>query len=52
LNLSKAYCEASYPARDGSAHCALPDALATVIDAALARSRNRCLREREAAAPR
>jgi hypothetical protein len=50
LNLSKAYCEASYPARDGSAHCALPDALATVIDAALARSRNRCLREREAAA--
>lgn len=52
LNLSKAYCDASYPARDGSAHCTLPDDLATVIDAALARSRNRCQREREAAAPR
>ena len=51
LNLSKAYCDASYPARDGSAHCALPDQLASVIDAALARSRNRCVREREAAAP-
>jgi hypothetical protein len=51
LNLSKAYCDASYPARDGSAQCVLPEDLATVIDAALARARNRCIREREAAAP-
>ena len=51
LHLSDAYCDASYPVRDGSAHCALPEELATVIDAALARSRNRCQREQEAAAP-
>lgn len=50
LNLPKTYCDASYPARDAAANCTLPDQVATVLNAALAQARNRCVREREAAA--
>lgn len=49
LNLPKAYCDASYPARESSANCRLPDEIATVLHADLAQARYRCLREREGA---
>ena len=51
LNLPKAYCDASYAARDASAGCTLPDQIASVLDAALEQARYRCVREREAAGP-
>ena len=51
LNLPKAYCDASYAARDASANCMLPDQIASVLDAALEQARYRCVREREAARP-
>jgi hypothetical protein len=50
LNLPEAYCGASYPPRDGSPHCALPDTIASVINAALVRAKYHCVRQREAAA--
>ncbi len=49
LNLPKAYCDASYAARDASANCTLPDQIASVLDAALEQARYRCVREREGA---
>jgi hypothetical protein len=49
LNLSKAYCEASYASRDASPKCTLPDEIASVLDADLERARFRCVRERKAA---
>lgn len=51
LNLAKAYCDTSYATRDASAKCALPDQIASVLDAALKQARYRCVREREAAGP-
>lgn len=45
LKLPPAYCDASYSARDASPACTLPDEVATVIDAALAQARNRCVRD-------
>jgi hypothetical protein len=50
LKLPLTYCNASYPPRDGSANCVLPDQLATIIDAALEQARYRCARENAAAA--
>jgi len=49
LKLPKTYCEASYGARDASPQCALPGAIATVLDANLALARDRCLQESKAA---
>ena len=49
LALPPAYCDVSYPARDGSPNCTLPAENATVIDAALERARYRCARENQAA---
>ncbi len=49
LNLSKTYCDASYATRDASPHCSLPDAIASVLDAALEQARYRCVREGKAA---
>jgi len=49
LKLPPAYCNASYPPRDGSANCVLPEQVATVIDAALEQARYRCLRENKSA---
>jgi hypothetical protein len=45
LNLPKSYCDAAYPPRDPAATCALPDKVASVIDAELAHARFRCARE-------
>ena len=50
LNLPKTYCNASYPPRDGSANCTLPDEIATLLDAALAQARYGCVRQREGTA--
>jgi hypothetical protein len=47
--LSKAYCDAAYRARDGSANCTLPLQIASDLDGDLNSARNRCLRERNAA---
>ena len=44
LNLPKIYCDTSYAPRDPTANCKLPDEVATVLDAALARARFRCAR--------
>lgn len=49
LKLPPTYCDASYPARDGSPNCTLPAENATVIDAELERARYRCARESQAA---
>lgn len=51
LNLPQTYCDTSYPPRDGSPNCTLPDQIATVFNASLQQARYRCLREREAAQP-
>jgi len=47
LKLPKIYCDASYAPRDPGATCALPDQVATVLDAELANARFRCARERK-----
>ena len=44
LNLPKIYCDASYAPRDPTAACTLPDKVASVIEAELARARFRCTR--------
>jgi hypothetical protein len=44
LNLPKIYCDASYAQRDPTPACALPDKVASVIEAELARARFRCAR--------
>jgi hypothetical protein len=44
LNLPRIYCDASYPPRDPSANCTLPDQIGSVIDAELAHARFRCAR--------
>jgi hypothetical protein len=44
LNLPRIYCDASYPPRDPSATCTLPDQIGSVIDAELAHARFRCAR--------
>lgn len=44
LNLPKIYCDASYAPRDPAPNCTLPDEVASVIDADLARARFRCAR--------
>ncbi|MDR3420062.1 MAG: hypothetical protein P4L80_02275 [Xanthobacteraceae bacterium] len=49
LNLPRAYCDASYPARNAAPDCTLPAEIATVIDAALERARYRCERGSKAA---
>jgi hypothetical protein len=49
LHLPQAYCDSAYKDRDAAPNCRLPDANATVIDAALARATHRCERDREAA---
>lgn len=51
LKLPKTYCDSSYPPRDGSPNCTLPGAIGNVLDADLARARDRCLQESKAAAP-
>jgi hypothetical protein len=47
LNLPKIYCDASYALRDPAATCTLPDEVASVIEAELARARLRCARALE-----
>ena len=47
LKLPKIYCDASYAPRDPAATCTLPDQVATIVDAELARARFRCARERK-----
>jgi hypothetical protein len=44
LNLPKIYCDASYAPRNPTAACTLPDKVASVIEAELARARFRCTR--------
>jgi hypothetical protein len=48
--LAKAYCDSSYGPRDASANCTLPAEIASPLDADLAGARNRCLRDKNAAA--
>jgi len=49
-NMPQGYCAAVYRTRDGAPDCTLPVAIAADLDGGLAIARNRCLREREAAA--
>jgi hypothetical protein len=50
LHLPQSYCDSAYVAGDDSPQCTLPAEISTVLDAALQRARNQCLRESQAAA--
>jgi hypothetical protein len=47
-NLPPATCDSIHPARDPTAACALPQSLASTVNADLERGKNRCLQESKA----
>jgi hypothetical protein len=49
LHLPRSYCDSAYTVSDDSPQCTLPSEIATVLDAALQRARNQCLRDSQAA---